>query len=70
MTGTRSAPVPEIRRAQAGTWLALVAVPVGIAALLFLDGDVDPVVHGLFAVVAALELMIALHWRRNRNRRR
>lgn len=70
MTGTQSAEAPELRRAQAGTWIALVVVPVGIAALLFLDGDVNPVVRGLFAVVAALEVMIALHWRRSRRRRR
>ena len=70
MTGTRSAEAPEVRQAQAGTWAALVVVPVGIAALLFLYRDINPVVHGLFAVVAALEVMIALHWRRSRNRRR
>ncbi|TQN43333.1 hypothetical protein FHU33_2775 [Blastococcus colisei] len=70
MTGTRSAPAPEVCRAQVGTWTALVVVPVGITVLLFLYVDVNPVVHGMFAVVAALQIMIALHWRRNQNWRR
>ncbi|WP_324277477.1 hypothetical protein [Blastococcus brunescens] len=69
MTRPQSAEAPEVRRAQAGTWVALVVVPVGIAALLFLYGDLDPAVHGLFAVVAALEVMIALSWWRSHRRR-
>ena len=67
--GTRSAEAPEVRQAQAGTWAALVVIPVGIAALLFLYRDVDPVVHGLFAVVATVEVMIALSWWRSHRRR-
>ncbi len=63
---TRPPAAPEVYRAQISTWAALVVIPVGIAALLFLDGDVNPVVHGLFAVVAAMELMIALQWWRRR----
>ncbi len=69
MTRAQPAPAPEVRRAQVGTWAALVVVPVGIAALLFLYADVEPAVHGLFAVVAALEVMIALHWWRKGRRR-
>ncbi|TFV66753.1 UNVERIFIED_ORG: hypothetical protein E4P37_05295 [Bacillus sp. AZ43] len=58
----------EVQRAQEGTWMALVLVPVGIVVLLFLDGDLNPVVHGLFGVIAALELMIAARWWRKRRR--
>ena len=41
-----------------------------VSLLLFLDADLDPAVHGLFAVVAALELMIALRWWQKVRRRR
>ena len=67
--GTRTDPAPEVRRAQAGTWTALLLVTVGIAVALFLDRDVDPVVHGLVASAAALQGMIAVRsWRSTRRR--
>ena len=55
-------PTPEVHRAQVGTWMGLVAIPVGIVALLFAYVDLNPVVHGLFGVLAALQVMIALRW--------
>jgi hypothetical protein len=67
--GSRTDTAPEVRRAQAGTWTALLLVTVGIAAALFLDRDVDPVVHGLVASAAALQGMIAVRsWRSTRRR--
>ena len=67
--GTRTDTAPEVRRAQAGTWTALLLVTVGITAALFLDRDVDPVVHGLVASAAALQGMIAVRsWRSTRRR--
>jgi len=67
--GTRTDAAPEVCRAQAGTWTALLLVTVGIAAALFLDRDVDPVVHGLVASAAALQGMIAVRsWRSTRRR--
>jgi hypothetical protein len=67
--GTRTDTAPEVRRAHAGTWTALLLVTVGIAAALFLDRDVDPVVHGLVASAAALQVMIAVRsWRSTRRR--
>ena len=68
-SGARTDTAPEIRRAQAGTWAALLLITVGIAAALFLDRDVDPVVHGLLATAAALQAMIAVRsWRSTRRR--
>jgi hypothetical protein len=65
----RTDPAPEVRRARAGTWSALLLVTVGITAALFLDRDVDPVVHGLVASAAALQGMIAVRsWRSTRRR--
>jgi len=67
--GARTDTAPEVRRAQVGTWTALLLVTVGIAAALFLDRDVDPVVHGLVASAAALQVMIAVRsWRSSRRR--
>ena len=60
---------PELRRAKAGTWSGLLVVTVGVAAFLFLDRDVDPVVHGLVASAAALQAMIAVRWWRSTRRR-
>ncbi|HET6391478.1 MAG TPA: hypothetical protein VFG13_01535 [Blastococcus sp.] len=68
-SGARTDTAPEIRRAQAGTWAALLLITVGIAAALFLDRDVDPLVHGLVATAAALQAMIAVRsWRSTRRR--
>jgi hypothetical protein len=68
-SGTRTDPAPEVRRAQAGTWTALLLVTVGITGALFLDRDVDPIVHGLVASAAALQGMIAVRsWRSTRRR--
>jgi len=60
----------EVRRAQTGTWVALLLVTVGAAmGVFFVDEDVDPIVPGLFAVVAALEVFLALRWWRSTRRR-
>ena len=72
MSGPRvpTTKVPEVRRANVGTWAGLVLITVGTAAGTFLlDDRVNPIVPGLFAVVAALECMIALHWWRSTRRR-
>ena len=58
----RPAPAPEVTRVQGMTWAALVVITVGTAGAFLLDEDANPVVQGLFAVVAALETMIALFW--------
>ena len=68
-SGAGTDTAPEVRRAQAGTWTALLLITVGITAALFLDRDVDPVVHGLVATAAALQAMIAARsWRSSRRR--
>ncbi|WP_206340334.1 hypothetical protein [Blastococcus litoris] len=62
---------PEVRRAQTGTWVGLLLITVGTAfGAFFVDADVDPLVPGLFAVVAAVEVWLALRWWRSRRRRR
>ncbi|MGY1803981.1 hypothetical protein ACI78T_11950 [Blastococcus sp. SYSU D00922] len=65
------APSPEVQRAQTGTWIGILLIAVGTAlGAFFLDEDVDPLVPGLFAVVAALEVWLALRCWRTRRRRR
>jgi membrane protein YdbS with pleckstrin-like domain len=65
----RPAPAPEVRRVQGATWVTLVVVTVVTAGAFLLDEGANPVVQGLFAVVAALEAMIALFWWRSTRRR-
>ena len=65
----RPAPEPEVSRVLGVTWAALVVITVGTAGAYLLDEDANPVVQGLFAVVAALETMIALFWWRAARRR-
>jgi hypothetical protein len=68
----RPAPAPEVSRVQGTTWAALVVITVVTAGAFLLDEDANPAVQGLFAVVAALETMIALFWwlsARRRDRR-
>jgi len=68
----RPAPAPEVSRVQGTTWAALVVITAVTAGAFLLDEDANPVVQGLFAVVAALETMIALFWwlsARRRDRR-
>ena len=60
---------PEVRRAQTSTWVALVVITVGTAGAFLLDGDANPIGQGLFAMVAALEIMIAFLWWRWARRR-
>jgi hypothetical protein len=52
-----------------GTWLALVAITVGVAVGAALDPDADPIVPGLFAVVATLQMMLGGYWWRSYGRR-
>ena len=66
---TAPVPPPEVRRAGSLTWGALVMVTAGTAAAFLLDRDANPIAQGLFAVVAALEGMIALRWWRSAGRR-
>jgi hypothetical protein len=51
--------------------VALVVITVGAAGGLMLDTRADPAVQGLVAALAALQVMLALHWcwRRDRGRR-
>lgn len=66
----RDLPPPEVQRARVGTWVGLVLIALGTAVgAFFLDQDVDPIVPGLFAVVAALQVLIALRWWRSTRRR-
>ncbi|SNR33235.1 hypothetical protein [Blastococcus mobilis] len=65
-TGTAA---PEVRRAQSTTWVSLVVITVGTAIAVLLDEEANPIGQGLFAVVAALEMMIALLWWRSARRR-
>ncbi|MFD2092324.1 hypothetical protein [Blastococcus deserti] len=65
----RPTPAPEVRRAQVTTWVALVVVAGGSAGAFLLDQDANPVAQGLLAVVAALEIMLAVVWWRSRRRR-
>ena len=65
----RPAPAPEVSRVQGTTWAALVVITAVTAGAFLLDEDATPVVQGLFAVVAALETMIALFWWRAARRR-
>jgi hypothetical protein len=61
---------PEVRRAQAGTWAGLLLITVGTAVgAFFVDQDVDPLVPGLFAVVATVQVLLALRWWRSARRR-
>ncbi len=60
---------PEVRRAQTTTWVALVVITAGTAGAFVLDEGANPIGQGLFAVVAALEIMIALLWWRAARRR-
>jgi hypothetical protein len=72
MTGPgrqQPAPAPEVHRVQATTWVALVVITVGTAGAFLLDADADPVAQGLFATVAALQIMIGLVWWRSVRRR-
>ena len=69
MSGPPRAIAPEVRRVQTTTWVALVVVTVVTAGAFLLDGDANPAAQGLFAVVAALETMIALRWWRATRRR-
>jgi hypothetical protein len=62
-------PDPEVRRAQTSTWVALVVITVGSAGAFLLDEDANPIGQGLFAMVAALEVMIAILWWRSARRR-
>lgn len=72
-----SGPLPatagaDVRRARESTWMALLIITVGTAAAFFLDDEANPVAQGLFAVVAAFEVMIAAAWwwsERRRTRR-
>jgi hypothetical protein len=57
---------PEVRRGQVSTWIALVLITVGTAAASLVDPAASPVVQGLFAMVAALEVMVAWWWWRRR----
>jgi hypothetical protein len=70
---TRPAPKPvlsaDVRRGRVGTWVALVAITVGVAVGSALDPDANPIVPGLFASVAALQLMIGWYWWRSYGRR-
>jgi hypothetical protein len=65
----RPAPAPEVRRAQVATWVALVVIAVGSAGGFLLDQDANPLAQGLLAVVAALEVMLAVVWWRSVRRR-
>lgn len=65
----RAAPSPEVRRGRVWTWIALVVVTVGVALAAALDPAADPVVPGLFAAAAALELMLGGCWWRSAGRR-
>ena len=65
----RPAASAEVRRGRRSTWIALVAVTVGGAVVAGVDPDADPVVSGLFACAAALEMMLgAFWWRRHGGR--
>jgi hypothetical protein len=66
---TRPVPPPEVRRVQSTTWVALLVITVGTAGAFLLDQDANPVAQGLFAAVAALEIMVALFWWRTTRRR-
>ena len=65
----RPAPTPEVRRVQGTTWAVLVVITVVTAGAFLLDEDANPVAQGLFAMIAALEAMIALAWWRSTRRR-
>ena len=64
----RAAP-PEVRRVQLLTWGAVVVATVTTAGAWMLDQDASPTAQGLLAVVAALEVLIALRWWRRTRRR-
>jgi hypothetical protein len=64
----RAAPSPEVRQGRVWTWVGLVAVTVGVAVAAALDPHADPVVPGLFASVAALQLMLGGYWWRSYGR--
>jgi membrane protein implicated in regulation of membrane protease activity len=51
------------------TWVALVVIAVGSAVGFLLDQDANPVVQGLLAVVATVEVMLAVAWWRSVRRR-
>ena len=69
MSGPSRTVAPEVRRVQTTTWAVLVVITVVTAGAFLLDEDANPVAQGLFAMVAALETMIALHWWRTTRRR-
>jgi hypothetical protein len=58
-----------VRRVQGTTWAVLVVITVVTAGAFLLDEDANPVAQGLFAMIAALEAMIALAWWRSTRRR-
>jgi hypothetical protein len=60
---------PEVRRAQSTTWVALVVITVGTAIAFLLDEEANPIGQGLFAMMAALEVMIAFLWWRSARHR-
>jgi uncharacterized membrane protein YfcA len=66
---TKATPAPEVRRGRSWTWVALVAITVGVAVGAALDRDANPIVPGLFASVAALEMMLGWYWWRSHGRR-
>ena len=61
---------PEVRRGRSATWVALVLITVGAACGFLLNADAEPAAQGLLAALAALQVMLALHWRRHRDRKR
>ncbi len=67
---TTTVPAPEVRRGRSWTWGALVAITVGVAVGAALDRDADPIVPGLFASVAALQMMLGWYWWRSTRRSR
>jgi hypothetical protein len=69
MSGPSRTIAPEVRRVQTTTWVALVVITVGTAGAFLLDEDANPVAQGLFAMVAALQTMIALRWWQTTRRR-
>ena len=65
----KPARTPEVRRVQLLTWGALIVATAASAATWMFDQDADPVAQGVLAVVAALEILIALRWWRSGRRR-
>lgn len=55
----------ETRQVKVRTWVALIIITTGVAVAAVVDSDASPLITGLLASIAVLELMVAGFWWRS-----